>query len=253
MGWSGRDDYQLPERLPRVELKGDMAREEFYRKYPAEVFTARLEARRRPPVRVLSIAGAMAAAAAVLVFMLMPSPPPVEPGSDSGGFGGGGIRFKGARTSPEQVEPAEVELRVTAAGAHGPVAVEDGGSLPPGAALKFHYSTTDQDFLMVISVDARGSVYSYYPGEGRTSIPAVRGAGIPLPGGVELDEYLGPERFFALFSSVPLTLDQVEQAVASSKQASQDDGEAWITGLKSLPLGGCVQTSLLIHKTGGPR
>jgi len=126
--------------------------------------------------------------------------------------------------------------------------VEDGAHLAPDTRIRFLYDSPDYDYLMLVSVTDAGEISFLYPMSEGPSIQVVRGRGVLLHGAVQLDEHLGPERFFALFSPAPLAFDQVEAAVAASRRsAAAVDGAAWLRELLRLPLG-CAQATLYIEK-----
>ena len=72
-----------------------------------------------------------------------------------------------------------------------------------------------------------------------------------LGASVQLDDHLGPERFFALFSPTPLAFEQVEAAIREAlRDGDPADGASRLRDLKRLPLG-CAQATLLIEKKPG--
>ncbi|HVR63160.1 MAG TPA: hypothetical protein VMU50_14755 [Polyangia bacterium] len=121
--------------------------------------------------------------------------------------------------------------------------VEDGGAFYRGDRLRFAYSTVTAGHLMVLGVDDRGRIFPYY-GEGRlASVPAVAGAGIMLPGSVELDDHHGAERVFALWAKAPIDGGAVERAVADALSAGGGD----IARAAKLPVG-IDQVSFLLQR-----
>ncbi|MBM4371389.1 MAG: hypothetical protein FJ098_07020 [Deltaproteobacteria bacterium] len=246
-----RTARELPERLPPagdVELP---APEAFHRRpLPMKL---RVAFERRGGLPWLSAAALAGAAAAVVVVAVFVSRTPGEPAPGGGpepvaAFGTGGpLRDKGPSGAP-QPGPAVVSLAAVVQAGEGALPVEDGEPLEPAARMRFLYDNLDYGYLMLVSVTGDAAVSPLYPLREGPSIPAAPGLGIPLPGAVELDDHLGPERFFALFTAEPLAFEQVAAAAAAARVAAGgQDGDAWLRGLRRLPLK-CAQASLLIEK-----
>ena len=257
--------FDLPERLPPAEDVDLTDRETFYRRMPAAAFVEAAAARRRPAAWRPALAGVVGAGALAATLLLVvapwnrPAQGPVEPGvapvkyAEDIAFGAaGGHRAKSnLRPLPAPAAaPVDLSMVVRRAGRPMtvPVPVEDGTRLAPDTLVRFVYDNPDYDYLMLVSVTGDGEVAVFYPMEEGPSIPILRGRGVPLHGAVQLDDHLGPERFFALFSATPLAWEQVETAVAESRGGSAGgDGAAWLRNLRRLPLG-CAQATLLIEK-----
>jgi hypothetical protein len=232
-----------------------MSPQDFYRKYPPDRFMAALESRRRPVLPWLAaLAGTVAAATAAFV-LLSPPPPATQPPP----FGAvGTTTLKGAegidRPLPDSVPVLRVEVR--RADRFAPLAPD--GTVHPGDVIRLLYDATDFDYLCVVSIDGRGHVDTWYPdGDGR-SIPIVRGRNIPLQGAIALDDYLGPERLIALFSTAPLDAGTVEEevrkAMARSELGGKDATTArdWVSAVRDIPslsLPARVSTVLLERRT----
>ena len=257
---SGR--FDLPERLPPADDVDLPDRETFYRRRPPAAFAAALAARRRPvawrPMASLVGAGALAATLLLIVAPWdRPAQGPVDPGvapavhAEDIAFGAAGGHRAKSNFRPHVVTrdaPVDLSLVVHRAGRPVPVPPDEEIRLAPDTKVRFVYDNPDYDFLMLVSVTGDGDVAVFYPMEEGPSIPILRGRGVPLHGAVQLDDHLGPERFFALFSATPLAWEQVEAAVSESRgAATRGDGATWLRDLRRLPLG-CAQATLLIEK-----
>lgn len=253
-----RPPWELPERLPAADDVEITPRDVFYQRHPAATFADEIAARRRPrwlPAAGLVAAGALAATLVVVIAPWeQPAPGPdrgtvVAPPAEDAPFGaGGGHRHKNTQRPQGVVDAAPVDLAMVALRAGQPVPLEDGAQLAPETRVRFLYDSPDFDYLMLVSVTGAGEVTVLYPMTEGPSIPVVRGVGIPLQGAVQLDDHLGPERFYALFSDAPLAFDQVEAAVARTRGiAAAVDGAGWLRDLRRLPLD-CAQATLLIEK-----
>ena len=91
----------------------------------------------------------------------------------------------------------------------------DGGvdePVHPGDALRFHYTTTEDAQLAVLSVDGAGTVSVYYPG-GPTTAPVLAGREQSLDNSVVLDAVIGPETVFAVFCEKQHAVADLEGAL----------------------------------------
>ena len=88
----------------------------------------------------------------------------------------------------------------------------------PGDRIQIAYSCTDKHYLILFSIDEKGTLSTYYPSDADSSFILEKGADVPLPNSIALDDYIGREMFIALFSGhrvyVPDILDQVEEQFA---------------------------------------
>ena len=251
--------WDLPERLPPAPDVDCDARETFYQRNPPAAFMDAVRAR-RPGIRWLPAAGLVAggALAAALIIAVAPwDRPDPDPRSaaihpsvtEDVAFGAQGAhRHKSTLRPHAALEAAPVDISVVAQRGDGHVPVEDGARVAPQTRIRFLYDSQDYDYLMLVSVTGDGEVSILYPMSEGPSIQIVRGQGIPLHGAVQLDDHLGPERFFALFSQAPMAFDQVEAAVKECRRgpAAVDDA-SWLRDLRRLPLGD-AQATLLIEK-----
>lgn len=253
-------DWDLPERLPAADDVEFTPQDAFYRRQPAAAFAEAVRARRKSATW-LPAAGLVATAALTATFLLVVAPwerpsqdqpgpsRPAEVLPADAAFGASGAHRPKSTLRPHAVlQAAPVDLSIMVLGAGGAMPAKDGVQLPPDTQIRFLYDSPDFDYLMVVSVTDRGAVSVLYPMTEGPSIQVVRGLGIPLHGAIQLDDHLGPERFFALFSSAPLAFEQVEAAITESRGgAAAVDGAAWLRELRRLPLD-CAQATLLIEK-----
>lgn len=247
----------LPERLPPLDL-GAMPRDEFYRRFPADAFmhsvAVRREKGRGSRWFAMGLGGATAAALALMVFWLAP-PLRTPPSPDSISRGQSRIHFGYAGSTNDKgvVRPnmefgaakaPHLTVHRWAAGTSAPLG--EGEVLHAGQVLRFYYDCTGYEFLYLFSVDDAGQISPYYPYGPAYSIPIVQGRNIPLPDGVQLDGYVGHERFFALFSNQPLRFHDIGNAVSSAWMNARHKGEG-IAHIERLAIP-CAQASFLIEK-----
>jgi hypothetical protein len=85
-----------------------------------------------------------------------------------------------------------------------------------GEKIQFLYSCAEENRLILMGMDTTGAVTCYYPATGDSSCILERGADIPLPNSIILDEYTGRELFLAVFSKNPLYVPEVRQRAVES-------------------------------------
>lgn len=234
--------HHLPERLPPAAVPV-MDRATFYERYPADRFMAQLQRRRQPRWGRWMALGATAVTALVLAVALPWSA--VEPPRPYGTVGT--LRDKGRVPETGALGlglATAVRFHVLTEGRFVPL--QSGSTLPARSLLRFYYDTASSDFLYLFSVDARGRISTYYPEKRGFSVPIVQGRNVPLPDGVILDNYVGDERFFALFSARPFSFVEVELAVASELRRLRELGKG-VEDLERVPLD-CHQETLHIVK-----
>lgn len=156
---------------------------------------------------------------------------------------GSAVRFKGGDGPTTSAldgveEPVGVRFFVRRDGEVVPGVPE--GVYREGDQLRFTYWSGDNDYLMVLSVEDSGSVSVYYPDdasgrEGDESIQIARGRNVPLEGSIVLNDYVGHERFFALFSPVPISVDHVKNRAAGAVAELRREGRD-VRSLARLPV-----------------
>lgn len=135
-------------------------------------------------------------------------------------------------------------LEVFVGGADGASPVEDGSTVPAGAALRFRIKPDDDKcFLWIASVDAKGQISRLYPPQGAAvkDIPAG-----PVPGGAVLDGKPGLERLYVVCADTEKTTwDDVRKAASPAA-----GGEQALRRQKMLgePLDDECQSSILLDK-----
>jgi hypothetical protein len=250
---------QFPERIipPNINV---LDRETFYRRYPPALLMSRLDEHagtRQNYWLAMGMGGALAAAAAAVLLVLIPmqqdrqsvrsTPSPRIVRHQSLPFGAGGaIHNKGLDQPLETVTQLQTTLRFQVLRGNHFEPIREYASLHENDILRFYYDSVEADYLYLFSVDDNGTITSYYPEGQGTSIPIARGRNVPLPDGVQLDSYVGAERFFALFTSLPLHSGEVELAVRIELLRLHTRGQG-VAELMQLPLQ-CQQVSLPVVK-----
>lgn len=155
---------------------------------------------------------------------------------------------KGA-SGAEDVDPVGIGFYVRSG--NGAVPGTPGATYGEGDQFRFTYWSGSNDYLVLLSMEEDGAVSVYYPDEtavgaaGR-SIEIPRGRNVPLDGSVILNDYVGKERFFALFSAEPIPLAQVKAAAARAVADLEGRGQD-LSALDRLPID-VPQASFLIEK-----
>lgn len=129
------------------------------------------------------------AIAAVALFVLRPPEP-------------GAVRIKGEATLGFDVSRGSQAFR----GADDTV-------VQAGDRIRFHYGSGGAETLVLVGVDATGTVQTYWPEEGDAPFPILPGDHL-LAGSVQLDNAPGPEIFVAAFDG--RTADLVAELVAAA-------------------------------------
>lgn len=180
---------------------------------------------RRSWLRALLPFPALAAAAAAVLFLVRPAGPP----DDYVGVKGAGDLGLTVFTQAESGEP-----RVLA----------DGAQVAASAALRFRVRSAAPCTLVLVSVDADGNVSRLDPAGAEGY--ALAAGGQDLPGGVELDGKVGPERVFGACGP-----ELTPQAALDAARRAASGGAAAVrraSALRDLPPG-TTQATLLIEKT----
>lgn len=230
----------------RAELEGHLAgcptcqeqrraREERSTAFARSVFPRGLERlhRPRPLARrwLLTAAPAAALAVAVLVWWQGRGPERAVDGAP-------GIGVKG---------PAALRLVVRRAGAVFEIA--NGASLRPEDAVRFVLAPAGREFLLIASIDGAGRANVYFPYRGEASARVDPALPVEAPSGsIVLDAAPGPERVFALWSSVPLSSERIRGLLEVVGQA----GPEAIRQTLTLDVPDTLQASLFFEKAGLP-
>jgi hypothetical protein len=144
----------------------------------------------------------------------------------------GGVVFKGE--APALSFRVEREGRVLAGRAHM--------QLRPGDRIRFAYSLGEDAYLLIVNLDDEGKATVYYPLGGGESLPVQAGQEVFLPGSIRLDEYLGPERIFAVFTREPLSAGDIQSAAVRAFRRVKD-----VEKIETLPVEG-YQVTIPITK-----
>jgi hypothetical protein len=215
------------------------------------------------------VATALAAAGVVLVAGVLwfagPFGKDGGPGSGDGagvergeGGAGGGFAVRPKGPAVEARKPGSPAAADTPVGLSFWVRSGDGarpgtpeGAYREGDQLRFTYWSGENDYLMLLSMEEDGAVSVYYPDEAAMgsraqSVSIARGRNVELEGSIVLNEYVGQERFFALFSTRPLVVDEVRAVAAEAVRGLQGEGRD-IRALERLPLD-VPQASFWIRK-----
>ena len=188
---------------------------------------------RWPPQRMLAGAGLAAAAALAWVVIELPTKAPQT-------------RVKGATRTVTRDPDACAKgvcpgLEMFVKDAAGIRRGVDGAPLRAGDWVQFRYRGAGHTHLFVVSVDDDGVVSPLYPDHRGDSVPIKPDGLHVLDGSVILDDAVGPERVYALFSDRPLRFD----GLASALQAVSDPvSQNRLEGLDA----DVDQVSVLIYK-----
>ena len=116
----------------------------------------------------------------------------------------------------------------------------------PGEEIRFILTGVPEDhaYVLVASIQAAGAATVYFPYGGLDGAPLPGPGRWEVLGSIVLDETLGPERVFAIFSKRPLAAVDVEPALARLGRA----GKNAIRDARALDVPGTTQRSFLMFK-----
>ncbi|MBX7100273.1 MAG: DUF4384 domain-containing protein [Myxococcaceae bacterium] len=149
--------------------------------------------------RMLVPAVGVAAAAAIAGVVVLGNRAPVNPAVDDGYVG-----IKGAPTFKV------VAQRVSG----GQLEVKNDTVLHPGDRVRFVAQPAGARFLLVVGKDSRGSLNVYHPLDGQKSAEVKAGE---LPGSFELDDSVGTEQLWAVYSAEALEAQAVKSALGAGQ------------------------------------
>jgi hypothetical protein len=138
--------------------------------------------------------GALAAAAAAVILLVGRREDPTD-GDDIGLKGG------------------EITLVVHAAGDAGSRTLASGDTIAPGTRIRFEVGSLKRGYVTVIGFDARGATTVYYPYGGAEAAVYDPKTGGLLPGAIAVDATPGAEKYFAVFSEQPFSVESVAAGV----------------------------------------
>jgi hypothetical protein len=101
--------------------------------------------------------------------------------------------------------------------------VKDGDDFVAGDRLRFAYTKDQPGILVVFGVDDTGRIFPYYRDDALVGVNAPPGGEVMLPESVELDDYHGWERVFALWSAAPLSEEAIRAAVGEAMTQFRGD------------------------------
>ena len=185
---------QCPECGAFVE-KTEMERKAFLEVYPAP---PTMKPRRGSIVRFRPLA-ALFSAAAVLVAA----------------FGLGTLLVHRQPDSAWRTK-GDVALSLFVSDSTGTPSVRRDGVFHPGERIQFTYSCGKERYFILASIDETGNVSVFYPTAGNRSMRLEPGNGVPLPHSIRLDDYIGTERYIAVFSETPLSVTSVTDKIRKS-------------------------------------
>lgn len=158
---------------------------------------AKLEPEKKPAAswwRWIFTGGALAAAAAAALLIIGRRDP--KPDNDDIGIKGG-----------------DITLVVHAANDSGSRTLANGDAIEPGTRIRFEVGAPKRGYITVIGFDARGATTVYYPYGGAEAAVYDPKTGGLLPGAIAVDATPGAEKYFAVFSEQPFSVESVAAGV----------------------------------------
>ncbi len=195
-------DKSEPDKRRLAELRADT--EAFLVRHPPGPFVAKWEAvrkRKRFAWMLPAVLLPVAAAAAALLY---------------------------ARREPEFAVKGEVVLVLHKRQGDSTVRVEPGAALSPGDSIRFEVRSPLKGYVAVVGRDASGAVTAYHPFGALAAAPYDPASPV-LPGGIQLDLTRGRETVWALFSTDPIDLGPILEALRAGRPigGALPRGVAW--------------------------
>ncbi len=150
----------------------------------------------------------------------------------------------GSRIKATAVHPGPLEVVLLRDGRI--VQAVSGDLFHQGDRLQFRIAPGTWRFLHLVSLDDQGRLTPFYPDDGSASLELRLDAEQLLPGAIELDDFVGQERIFAVFSQEPLDYSVVEEAarrLGAGMSLPLD-----LARIEELPIDGTAQVSFLMIK-----
>jgi hypothetical protein len=188
---------------------------------PAFIEGGRKHASRRRLVFRLVPAAAVVLLALGVIWLTLPTEP--------------GIRTKG-----------EISLAFYVQKGAEAVPGRSGGIYRENDRIQFTYSSGSHRYLFLVSLDDHGAVSNFNHKASDSSIPISPGSNRLLEGSIILDDSIGPERIFAIFSSTPLRFKEIKAATDRAHRELKKTGGS-VRDLTRLPLP-YPQASVLLMK-----
>ena len=224
------------ERLWRLKQDLAMAKRAMPEAMPVAEFRQRLARERGRTVAWISAAAGWAAAACVLLvwspWKAADATPPVETGDEGAAAIEAGTRAKGAFGISVMRGRGDTVERL------GPVAL-----CRAGDRLQFAPDLPDHGYLQIVNVQDDGAIQAYLPS---TPVDQVEQR---LAYSIELDDYVGRERIYFVWSPEPVDAGDVRTALLASlsQQPIEEVPEVALPGGVE-----AVQHSVLIYKEATP-
>jgi hypothetical protein len=124
----------------------------------------------------------------------------------------------------------ETGLDVYVQNSRGRIEHRDNATFLTGERIQFLYSCGKENRFILMSVDTAGSITTYFPGIGDSSMTLESGQELPLPNSIVLDDYIGREVFLGVFSKKTLAVTDVKQRIAHTFAASHSIDSVTGTG-----------------------
>ncbi len=104
-------------------------------------------------------------------------------------------------------------IRMVVKGLDGTIEERSIPTYYPNEQIQFIYSCGTTNKFMLFSIDEQGSLSTYLPAVGDSSVTIQNGAELPLPNSILLDDYIGNELFVAIFSERSLHVSVIKNHI----------------------------------------
>jgi hypothetical protein len=127
-----------------------------------------------------------------------------------------GYLFMSSRTGPDyRIKGGTVGLKAFVLNHSGAIEKRGERVYYTGEKIQFLYSCAEENRLILMGLDTTGAITTYFPSSQDSSTTLERGADLPLPNSIVLDEYTGRELFLAIFSKKTLSVPDMRQRLSA--------------------------------------
>lgn len=116
---------------------------------------------------------------------------------------------------PERIKGTE-KIEMFVLGDNNVVEKRSSKQYYPGERIQFSYSSAGEKYFMLMSMDATGKTFVYFPAGDSAAMMLKNGAGVPLSSSIQLDNYIGMEVYIAVFSEKRFMVNDIVNRMKSA-------------------------------------
>ena len=125
---------------------------------------------------------------------------------------GSSVYYSLQRQNRDRIK-GETGIGIVVQDLNGNIEKRDSHIYHPNERIQILYSCAGKNNFILVGIDDKGTLSIYFPQEGDSSIGLQKGADIPMPNSILLDDYIGRELFLAFFSDEKLYVPNVKKHI----------------------------------------